>query len=120
MGRDGIDNGWIRFDHVRIPRDYMMMKHAQVSEDGVHTKPPRATVACGALLAGRSSMRLAEACHDHSRTSCALPRWASSERCVRLTLCGCLLACLRLLLASVACFGCLLRLLEYVPCAPSL
>jgi len=56
MGRDGIDNGWIRFDHVRIPRDYMMMKHAQVSEDGVYTKPPRAAVAYGALLAGRSSM----------------------------------------------------------------
>lgn len=56
MGRDGIDNGWIRFDHVRIPREQMLMKHSQVSADGVYTKPPRAELAYGALLMGRASM----------------------------------------------------------------
>lgn len=56
MGRDGIDNGWIRFDHVRIPREQMMMKHSQVSASGEYTKPPRAELAYGALLGGRASM----------------------------------------------------------------
>ena len=33
------DNGYLRFDHVRIPRKNMLMRHAQVSEEGVYTKP---------------------------------------------------------------------------------
>jgi len=33
MGRDGIDNGWIQFDHVRIPREDMLMKWAKVTDE---------------------------------------------------------------------------------------
>jgi acyl-CoA oxidase len=35
-----IDNGWIRFDHVRIPRDNMLMKNAKVTKEGQYIKPP--------------------------------------------------------------------------------
>lgn len=29
MGRDGIDNGYIQFTYVRVPRSHMLMKHTQ-------------------------------------------------------------------------------------------
>lgn len=58
MGRDGIDNGWIQFSSVRIPRQYMMMKYSKVSRDGKVTQPPLAQLAYGALIGGRVSMVL--------------------------------------------------------------
>lgn len=30
FGFDSIDNGFVRFNHVRIPRENMLMKYAQV------------------------------------------------------------------------------------------
>jgi acyl-CoA oxidase len=39
MGRDGIDNGYIQFTHVRIPRGYMLMKHTKVSRSGDVQEP---------------------------------------------------------------------------------
>jgi len=30
FGYDTNDNGFLRFDHVRIPREHMLMKNAQV------------------------------------------------------------------------------------------
>jgi len=56
MGRNGLDNGWIQFHNVRVPRDNMLMRWAQVSPDGVYTKPPKAQLSYGALLAGRVTM----------------------------------------------------------------
>lgn len=53
MGRNGIDNGWIQFSHVRIPRNYMLMRHAKVLRDGTFSEPPLAQIAYGALIAGR-------------------------------------------------------------------
>ncbi|XP_060084929.1 peroxisomal acyl-coenzyme A oxidase 1-like [Ylistrum balloti] len=31
------DNGYLRFHHVRIPRDHMLMRYAKVAEDGTFT-----------------------------------------------------------------------------------
>ncbi|KAG0146108.1 hypothetical protein CROQUDRAFT_63131 [Cronartium quercuum f. sp. fusiforme G11] len=56
MGRDGIDNGYIQFTFVRIPRAYMLMKHTQVSRDGKVYEPPLAQLTYGALLQGRTAM----------------------------------------------------------------
>lgn len=56
MGRDGIDNGWIQFTHVRIPRSHMLMKHTKVSRDGIVQEPPLAQLTYGALIQGRVSM----------------------------------------------------------------
>lgn len=33
MGRNAIDNGWIQFTHVRIPRTHMLMKYTKVSPE---------------------------------------------------------------------------------------
>ncbi|OMH84762.1 Acyl-coenzyme A oxidase 3 [Zancudomyces culisetae] len=56
MGRDQIDNGWIQFTNVRIPRSNMLMKHTKVSSTGVVTEPPMAQLAYGALITGRVTM----------------------------------------------------------------
>ncbi|ORX91027.1 acyl-CoA oxidase [Basidiobolus meristosporus CBS 931.73] len=56
MGRDGIDNGWIQFTNVRIPRQYMLMKYTQVTRTGEVIQPPLAQLAYGALIGGRVSM----------------------------------------------------------------
>lgn len=56
MGRDGIDNGYIQFTYVRVPRAHMLMKHTQVSREGVVTEPPLAQLTYGALLGGRTAM----------------------------------------------------------------
>ncbi|PLW23755.1 hypothetical protein PCASD_01994 [Puccinia coronata f. sp. avenae] len=56
MGRDGIDNGYIQFTNVRIPRAYMLMKHTQVTREGKVFEPPLAQLTYGALLQGRTAM----------------------------------------------------------------
>ena len=56
MGRQGIDNGFIQFTNVRIPRAYMLMKHTQVTRDGVVQEPPLQQLTYGALLQGRVAM----------------------------------------------------------------
>ncbi|KAJ1510619.1 fatty-acyl coenzyme A oxidase [Coelomomyces lativittatus] len=56
LGRDGIDNGYITFTHVRVPRQHMLMKHTQVHRDGTVVEPPLAQLAYGALIQGRVAM----------------------------------------------------------------
>lgn len=56
MGRDGIDNGWIQFSDVRIPREYMLQKFTKVSKQGDVEEPPLEQLAYGALLGGRVTM----------------------------------------------------------------
>lgn len=56
MGRNGIDNGWIQFTNVRIPRTFMLMKHTKVSRSGVVKEPPLNQLAYGALIQGRVAM----------------------------------------------------------------
>ncbi|KAE8213277.1 hypothetical protein CF327_g3188 [Tilletia walkeri] len=52
----GLDNGWARFDHYKIPRENMFMKHSQVSKDGVYTKPPSAKMSYLGMMFIRSQM----------------------------------------------------------------
>jgi len=56
MGRDGIDNGFISFTYVRVPRSHMLMKHSQVDREGNVFEPPLQQLTYGALLSGRTSM----------------------------------------------------------------
>ncbi|CCK68511.1 acyl-CoA oxidase KNAG_0B00630 [Huiozyma naganishii CBS 8797] len=63
MGRDGIDNGWIQFRNVVIPREYMLSRFAKVTptEDGkdvqVNIEPQLDQISgYSALLSGRVNM----------------------------------------------------------------
>lgn len=64
MGRHGIDNGWIQFSSVRIPRFFMLQKFCKVSREGDVVLPPLEQLAYSALLGGRVMMVL-----DSFRTS---------------------------------------------------
>ena len=41
MGYNGVDNGFLRFDHVSVPREAMLMKYSQVGRDGTYVPPPK-------------------------------------------------------------------------------
>ncbi|KII94224.1 hypothetical protein PLICRDRAFT_420565 [Plicaturopsis crispa FD-325 SS-3] len=50
------DNGFATFDHVRIPREHMLSKFAQVTKEGKYVKPPHAKLSYGGMLYIRSNM----------------------------------------------------------------
>ncbi|VVT55843.1 uncharacterized protein SAPINGB_P004766 [Magnusiomyces paraingens] len=53
MGRDGVDNGWIQFTKVRIPRQFLLMRYTKVDRSGNVTEPPLNQLAYGALVSAR-------------------------------------------------------------------
>ncbi|KAJ1788785.1 fatty-acyl coenzyme A oxidase [Coemansia sp. RSA 1938] len=79
MGRDQIDNGWIRFTHVRIPRSHMLMKHTKVMRSGEVIEPPLAQLAYGALIQGRVSM-VGDSANVAKRALTIATRYASVRR----------------------------------------
>ncbi|KAI7834896.1 acyl-CoA dehydrogenase/oxidase C-terminal [Kickxella alabastrina] len=79
MGRDQIDNGWIRFTHVRIPRSHMLMKHTKVTHSGDVIEPALAQLAYGALIQGRVSM-VSDSANVAKRALTIATRYASVRR----------------------------------------
>lgn len=55
-GYGSVDNGYARFDHYRIPKENMLSKFAQVTEDGTYVKPPHAKLSYGGMMYIRSGM----------------------------------------------------------------
>ena len=45
LGFNEIDNGWARFDRVRVPRTHFLSKYAQVTKEGKFIKPPHEKLA---------------------------------------------------------------------------
>jgi acyl-CoA oxidase len=61
LGLDGVDNGRIRFDRVRVPREALLDRYAQVSAEGEYTSPienptKRFFTMLGTLVQGRVSV----------------------------------------------------------------
>jgi acyl-CoA oxidase len=61
LGLDGVDNGRIWFDHVRIPRENLLDRYATVSEEGVYhsdieSPTKRFFSMLGTLIQGRISV----------------------------------------------------------------
>ncbi|KAI5888066.1 acyl-CoA oxidase [Schizophyllum commune H4-8] len=50
------DNGFVRFEHVRIPLKNMLSRFAQVTEAGEYVRPPHDKLAYGGMLYIRSGM----------------------------------------------------------------
>jgi hypothetical protein len=48
-GIAGQDNGFARFDHVRVPRANMFSKFAEVTEEGSYIQPPHAKLSYGGV-----------------------------------------------------------------------
>jgi acyl-CoA oxidase len=58
MGLNGVDNGLIWFDHVRVPREALLNRYADVSPEGVYSSPiedvnKRFFTMLGTLVQGR-------------------------------------------------------------------
>jgi acyl-CoA oxidase len=58
LGLNGVDNGRIWFDHVRVPRDALLNRYANVTRDGAYESPienpnKRFFTMLGALVQGR-------------------------------------------------------------------
>ena len=56
FGRNGIDNGWLRFEHVRLPREALLCKHASVDTDGTFTRRGARQLQYRALIGARATM----------------------------------------------------------------
>ncbi|CAI2298420.1 unnamed protein product [Caenorhabditis sp. 36 PRJEB53466] len=50
------DNGFLGFDHFRIPRTNLLMRHSRVEPDGTFVKPPHAKINYSAMVHVRSYM----------------------------------------------------------------
>ncbi|MEO7349541.1 MAG: acyl-CoA dehydrogenase family protein, partial [Terrimesophilobacter sp.] len=60
-GLNGIDNGTLAFDHVRVPRENLLNKYGDVAEDGTYSSPidspgRRFFTMLGTLVQGRVSL----------------------------------------------------------------
>lgn len=51
-----MDNGFLQLNHVRIPRDHMLMKYSQVAPDGTYTRPPTDKITYGPMVLVRSGI----------------------------------------------------------------
>ncbi len=84
MGLNGVDNGRLWFDSVRVPRENLLDRFAQVSADGEYTSSipsasrrfftmlgtlvaGRVSVACGGLSATKSGLAIAVSYADERR-----------------------------------------------------
>ena len=39
MGLNGVDNGRLRFDHVRVPRENLLDRFGKIADDGIYSSP---------------------------------------------------------------------------------
>jgi acyl-CoA oxidase len=61
LGLNGVDNGRLAFDHVRVPRTALLNRYADVAEDGTYSSPidnpdRRFFTMLGTLIRGRISV----------------------------------------------------------------
>ena len=58
MSYNRTDNGIVRFNHVRVPRDCMLMGHAKVERDGSYVPPKEAKGQYSGMTMGRNTITL--------------------------------------------------------------
>uniref|UniRef100_A0A7N6FBR4 Acyl-coenzyme A oxidase n=1 Tax=Anabas testudineus TaxID=64144 RepID=A0A7N6FBR4_ANATE len=68
FGFNEVDNGFLKLENVRIPRENMLMKYAKVEPDGTYVKPPSSKLTYGtmvfirSMIVGESARALAKSC----------------------------------------------------------
>ncbi|KAJ8002052.1 hypothetical protein DPEC_G00175800 [Dallia pectoralis] len=68
FGFEEVDNGYLKLENVRIPRNNMLMKYAKVEPDGTYTKPPMDKLTYGtmvfirSMIVGTAGIALSKAC----------------------------------------------------------
>ena len=61
QGYNAVDNGFMMLDHVTVPRDHMLMKYSEMSEDGVYSPPAVSKASYGTMISVRAGI-VATAC----------------------------------------------------------
>ncbi len=84
MGLNGVDNGRLMFDHVRVPRDHLLDRFASVDDEGRYASPipsanKRFFTMLGTLVGGRVSIACAAASAAKSALAIAV-RYANRRR----------------------------------------
>ncbi len=84
LGLNGVDNGRLMFDHVRVPRENLLDRFAQVDADGNYTSPiaspsKRFFTMLGTLVGGRVSVASAGLAATRSAMTIAV-RYAERRR----------------------------------------
>jgi acyl-CoA oxidase len=84
LGLNGVDNGRIAFDQVRVPREALLDRFAAVAEDGAYSSPiaspgKRFFTMLGTLVGGRVSVALASVSAAKSAL-CIAVRYAERRR----------------------------------------
>ena len=67
-GLNGVDNGQLWFDHVRVPRDALLDRYASVAEDGTYSSPiPSVAQRFGTMVGGLTTGALlpGDTLHDY-------------------------------------------------------
>jgi acyl-CoA oxidase len=82
-GLKGVDNGTLRFDHVRVPRENLLNRFADVSEAGEYSSPiesdgARFFTMLGALIRGR--ITVGASAGSAARTSLAIATKYANKR----------------------------------------
>ena len=52
-GRNGLDNGWIQFSHVRVPKTNMLMKWAKFTQEGKYIPSTNPAISYASLIGER-------------------------------------------------------------------
>eukprot|EP00002_Diphylleia_rotans_P016704 TRINITY_DN3247_c0_g5_i1.p1 TRINITY_DN3247_c0_g5~~TRINITY_DN3247_c0_g5_i1.p1 ORF type:complete len:669 (+),score=153.34 TRINITY_DN3247_c0_g5_i1:60-2009(+) len=79
MGFEAIDNGYARFDQVRIPRRNMLMRFAKVDRSGSYSKPPHEKLSYGTMIMVRAQL-VHGASTDLARAVTIATRYSSVRR----------------------------------------
>ncbi|XP_075908986.1 peroxisomal acyl-coenzyme A oxidase 1 isoform X3 [Petromyzon marinus] len=79
FGYDEVDNGFLKFEHVRVPRKNMLMKYAKVEEDGTYVKPPSDKLTYGTMVFVRS-MIVSDAARALSQACTVAIRYSAVRR----------------------------------------
>jgi alkylation response protein AidB-like acyl-CoA dehydrogenase len=56
MGMSAVDNGYLRLEHVRIPRKNLLSRYFSIEKGGKYTAPPHSKLAYGSMLAVRMGL----------------------------------------------------------------
>lgn len=78
LGMNANDNGFLGFEHHRIPREHMLMKNAQVLPDGKYVKPLQEKASYGTMVFVR--VAIVQDCAAHLRKAVTIATRYSAVR----------------------------------------
>lgn len=76
FGFNEVDNGFLKLENVRIPRENMLMKYAKVAPDGAYVQPPSTKLTYGTMVFIRS-MIVAESARALAKSSTIAIRYSA-------------------------------------------